>query len=603
MTSAWLDPKSLLQVPFLDQDDRFDISSRTGQIAYTHNATGQWQVYVLELAGGSTPRRISEGPGARKAPRWSPCGRRLAYGLDLEGSENFDIWVYDTVTHQHTNLTPGTDDAIQPDVSWSPDGSQIAFLSDRLGSFAVFRMPASGGSPVLAAQLPAPAMQVEWSADSNWLAVVTVGSGQDFETYLVPLPAGDPRLIADKGAPVHAQAPCWSHDSSRVLFSGYRESALQVGWYELESGRTSWVMEGQSEMTNPVWDSRSGLVVAEWNDGPSVPLAWWTPGTQKPRPIEVEHGTHAWPRLTPDGKQVVFVFHNPRHPPDLWSFSLGDGSLHRLTDSLPEALHQAPFVMPEQISFPSFDGKSVPALLYRAPRHGSALAPAVIVIHGGPDWRTSIAWDPSLQHMLSRGWSVLAPNYRGSTGFGRSWQWANRFDMGGKDAEDIAAGADYLREQGLADPNRIAVTGASYGGYLTMVALTRFPDRWAAGSAVVPFLNWLTCFAKERQDLQHWDRENMGDPQANRDLLRARSPFYALDRIQAPVQLICGAHDPRCPASESQQAHDALVSLAKTCDLVLYPDEGHHLLKTANRVDACQRQIAFLAEALEQGAS
>jgi dipeptidyl aminopeptidase/acylaminoacyl peptidase len=117
---------------------------------------------------------------------------------------------------------------------------------------------------------------------------------------------------------------------------------------------------------------------------------------------------------------------------------------------------------------------------------------------------------------------------------------------------------------------------------------------------VVPFLNWFTAHANSREDLQHWDLENFGDPVKDRELWRERSPFFFLDRVQAPVQLICGAHDVRCPASESLQARDRLVEMGKVCDFVLYPDEGHSFLKIENVVDAKGRCAAFLAEMLER---
>jgi dipeptidyl aminopeptidase/acylaminoacyl peptidase len=201
--------------------------------------------------------------------------------------------------------------------------------------------------------------------------------------------------------------------------------------------------------------------------------------------------------------------------------------------------------------------------------------------------------------MVSRGWVVLAPNYRGSTGYGRRWQLANRFELGKGDTQDVVAGADYMAREGLADPARIAASGTSWGGYLTMTCLTQYPDRWAAGAAVVPFLNWFTSHPNSREDLQHWDLENLGDPVKDHDLYYERSPFFFLDRITAPVQMICGAHDVRCPASESTAAHDALVAQGKPCELLLYPDEGHGFLKTENVVDSKKRRIAFLAQALE----
>jgi dipeptidyl aminopeptidase/acylaminoacyl peptidase len=132
-----------------------------------------------------------------------------------------------------------------------------------------------------------------------------------------------------------------------------------------------------------------------------------------------------------------------------------------------------------------------------------------------------------------------------------------------------------------------------------MTCLTGYPDRWAAGSAVVPFLNFFTAHANSREDLQHWDLENMGDPVTDYERYHERSPYFFLDRVRAPIQLIAGAHDVRCPASESVQACSRLRQLGRQCDLVLYPDEGHTFLKQANRLDAEVRRLAFLSQFLD----
>ena len=167
------------------------------------------------------------------------------------------------------------------------------------------------------------------------------------------------------------------------------------------------------------------------------------------------------------------------------------------------------------------------------------------------------------------------------------------------DNDDVFSGAEYLEREKIAHPEKIAVTGRSWGGYLTMTCLTTYPNRWAAGAAVVPFLNWFTGHKNSREDLQHWDIENFGRPEENEELWRERSPFFFLDKIEAPVQLICGAHDVRCPASESKQAYEKLTGLGKICDYVLFPDEGHSFLKIENLIDAKKRRVEFLAKFLE----
>ncbi len=248
--------------------------------------------------------------------------------------------------------------------------------------------------------------------------------------------------------------------------------------------------------------------------------------------------------------------------------------------------------MPEEVSYDN-EGVSVPALLYRGIENC-----AVVNIHGGPNWHVQFLWDPFMLHMASRGWTVLAPNYRGSTGFGRAWQIASRFDMGGVDTRDCAAGVDYLLSQELA--NRVAVTGRSHGGYLTMTCLTQYPNLWRGGSAVVPFMNWFKSHEDSREDLQHWNIENMGDPKENYETWHNASPYFFLDRVNAPVQLICGGNDLRCPASDSLDAHDKLTELGKDVELLLYEDEGHSFLQIENVIDAEVRRVDFLAKVLER---
>jgi dipeptidyl aminopeptidase/acylaminoacyl peptidase len=268
-----------------------------------------------------------------------------------------------------------------------------------------------------------------------------------------------------------------------------------------------------------------------------------------------------------------------------------------LTHSLPKELEDAPFIMPEEITYPGMDGTLIPALLFTPT--GVKPAPAVLIIHGGPDWLFEMTWYPLMAHMASRGWIILAPNYRGSTGYGRDWQAASRFDFGGVDTDDVTAGALYLVKEGLADKLRIGITGRSHGGYLTASCMTRHPELWAAGSAVVPFLNWFTNHEEIRPDLKHWDIENFGDPVENHDRWVERSPGFFLDRVRAPLQLICGGSDVRCPVKDSIQARDILQKLGREVDFVLYENEGHIFLNMENVVDSETRRVAFLAKYLE----
>ncbi len=593
-----IDLEPLMRVPYVDPDLGFDIHPDGSQAAFAWNITGAWEIYTLQLEDGSHPVKISTGEGAKFAPRWSPDGSKLAYVLDLDGGENYDIYIYDSATGQHTNSTPNTPDAITTDYDWSPDGKFLAYCCDKAGRFDTYIIPAEGGEPRLIFDQPYPDFSVYWSPDGAHLAVVCEAAGQDYWTFIIHVETAFSNAISLNGRPISAKDPCWSQDGKRLLFSSNHLGEYQIGVFELASGTLNLITQGPGEKEHPDWLPAEDLIVYVTSRGPDCSLTIQPLNGAVLREVQIEPGVIYTPTFSPDGQEVLFVFDNPRHPDDLWSYSLERNSFTQLTNSLPESIDQSKLIMPSQIIYPGLDNASVPALLY-LPAGDSDPLPAVMNVHGGPNWLSQITWDPFTQHMVSRGWIVLAPNYRGSTGYGKEWQLGSRFDLGGVDTQDVVAGANYLEVQGLALGNKIAVTGRSWGGYLTMTCLTQYPERWAGGSAAVPFLNWFTSHKNSREDLQHWDRENFGNPEDDYDLWYQRSPYFFLDKIIAPVQLLCGENDVRCPASESHQAAEGLRRLGKEVDYVLFKGEGHALLKVETQVAAKSQRVAFLAKALE----
>jgi dipeptidyl aminopeptidase/acylaminoacyl peptidase len=599
MESHTLDLELLMRVPYVDPDLGFDITPLGTQIAFSWNRTGRWEIYILQLDQLSQPRQISGGNGAKFAPRWRPDGKQLAYVVDLDGGENYDIHIFDLSSGKEKNLTPQTPDAITPGFAWSPDGNEIAYCCDRDGRFDTYVINTESGISRKVFDHHYPDFSVEWSPDMKWLAVECEAAGQDYWTFIVPLDGNPEFPISLAGNPISAKDGSWSPDSTTLAFASNYTGQYEIGLYDIQNKTVHWITETDGEKEFPGWSKDGNKLTYILSYGPKTSLVVFELATGKEHVHLYEPGVIYKPTFSPKNDAIIFVFDNPRHPNDLWSLSLDSGDFTQLTQSLPESIKRNLFRMPTEVEYPSLDGVSVPALLY-TPDQEDRLPPAVINVHGGPNWLTQITWDPMTQHMVSRGWVVLAPNYRGSTGYGREWQLASRFDLGGVDTEDVVAGADYLAREGIANPQKVGITGRSWGGYLTMTSLTQYPDRWAVGSASVPFLNWFTSHKNSREDLQHWDRENFGDPDENYELWYERSPFFFLDKVRAPVQLLCGANDVRCPATESMQAYEQLVNLGKDCDYVLYPDEGHSILKMENQLDAKSRRVSYLARYLEK---
>lgn len=578
----------LLRVPYVDSGLPFAISPDETHIIFSWNKTGTWELWEYK---DSEVRELEIGlAGAKFSPCFSPDGTKIAFALDIDGSESYHICIHDFTTNTSTDMTSDILYAHQPNMSWSPDGRGLAVLSEANGQFALYILPLDGNRERMIRNIFHPCWDAKWSPDGKWIAVESEATASDRSIHVVPVGQHKGKVrtvqLTQDGKPLNAQHPAWSPDSKSLAFSCENSEWFNIGLYDVETQTITWVTDSVGDDTQPTW-SRSGDTIGWVHSEGAKTSFQFRKGGADIREVKVGEGVHAHPQIT--AGEVVILYEDVNHPPDLWKIDLETGKAKQLTKSLEAELN---FPQPEEIRYAGMDGEQVPALLYRGRSEH-----AVLNIHGGPNWHLQFSWNPELSFMVAQGWTILAPNYRGSTGYGKRWQNASRFDMGGVDNDDCAAGAKYLLENGLA--KKIAVTGRSHGGYLTMTCLTTYPELFAGGSAVVPFLNWIKSHYESREDLQHWNIENMGDPEDNKELWIARSPYFFLDRVSAPVQMICGENDPRCPASDSIDARDKLVELGKEVELLLYKGEGHSFLKLENVIDAETRRVAFLEKVLK----
>ena len=594
----------LLRVPHVESGLRFDISPDGQRLTFSWNKTGRWELYERGLNASDSPRPVSEIKGAKFSPRYAPRpdGSMLAFALDLDGSESYHIVVHDFKTNTTTDLTPSIAYAHQPNISWSPDGQMLAVLSDMKGQFASYLLPIDGGPVRLLKNIFHPCWDAVWSPDGQWIAIESESVASDRSIHIVPVgrsrkgPKVSTIQLKVNDKVLNAQQPAWSPDSKFLAFSAELDEWHNIGLFNVETKELTWANQSIGDDTQPAW-SQSGDTIGWIHSEGARTSFQFKRGSADLGQVQVGVGVHYWPKFTADG--IVILYEDSSRPCDLWKINLENGACEQLTNSFPDELKDATFIQPEEVWYAGKDGVQVPALLYRSKTAGKD-SPAVINIHGGPNWLYQFLWEPTMSHMASRGWTVLAPNYRGSTGYGKKWQNASRYDMGGVDTDDCAAGVKYLVENGLADKNKIAVTGRSHGGFLTMSCMTTYPELFSVGSAVVPFLNWLKSHKDSREDLQHWNIENMGDPEDNKELWIARSPYFFLDKINAPVQMISGGNDPRCPASDAIEARDKLVELGKEVELLLYKDEGHSFLDINNVIDAEEKCVEFMARVLEK---
>jgi dipeptidyl aminopeptidase/acylaminoacyl peptidase len=296
-----------------------------------------------------------------------------------------------------------------------------------------------------------------------------------------------------------------------------------------------------------------------------------------------------------DGRLLLGRAEGSVEPGDIWLHDTAAGATRRVTRSSAAGLPAHAFVEPELVSWASFDGLRIPGLLYSpaTPRPASG-HPAVVWIHGGPESQFRPTFQPVIQFLVGRGYAVLAPNIRGSTGYGRRYHSLDNRRLRGDAIKDIAATAAWLKSSGRADGARLAAMGGSYGGYMTLAALTFHPDLWAAGVDIVGISSFRSFLKNTGAWRQVHRASEYGDPVADAEFLDSVSPLNFADRIDAPLIVVQGANDPRVPRTEAEQIVDNLKRRNRPVEYLLFEDEGHGVVKLGNRIKAYGAIAEFL---------
>jgi dipeptidyl aminopeptidase/acylaminoacyl peptidase len=205
--------------------------------------------------------------------------------------------------------------------------------------------------------------------------------------------------------------------------------------------------------------------------------------------------------------------------------------------------------------------------------------------------------------LASRGYVVIAANPRGSTGYGRAFTLANRRDLGGGDLSDYVVGVRFLVDSGYVDARRVGITGVSYGGYMTMMAISKTPEVWAAGVEICGITNWFSMYERGSPRLRQLQIGLLGDPVKDKAVYEASNPLTYLGQVNAPLLALAGGNDIRVPAYEAEQVTSVLSKAGKTVDSKVYPGEGHGFYKRENQIDALERTVAWFDRYIGQNAS
>lgn len=559
----------------------------SGEIAFTWNATGHPTLFALPATGGE-PRPLVA--GRSEYASWAPDGQQLVFLRDEGSSEAGDLFLLDTKTGVTRALTQDAHSYQWP--RFAPDG-RLAVISNHEGTFDPYLMEVTTGNLTPLAPGERAASSLVWSPDGRYLGFLRMADADkqgNLQTTLHLYDAQEERqqtLGTVAGELFHAEWSWRPTHAEPYLCLPADHDEYQGLLLVSPEGERRWLMNRAGDLSEPMWSPDGRYLAYLFEQAGNRRLWVMDSHTDKRVDLGVGDGVHEQPRWSPDGHSLTVIFESATQPPDLWRVSLA-GPATQLTDGLPASLPQAALTPATSVTFPTFDGRSIQALRY-SPREANGAA--VVWVHGGPTACHRNRWNPDIQLLTNLGYTVLAPNVRGSTGFGRTFRDLGRMDWGGGDLQDLAAAHDYLHAHGF---HRVGIMGGSYGGYMTLMALTRQPERWDAGAALFPIANLVTLYESTRPgDLRPYLEDQIGTPSDRPDFYFERSPINFVEQVRAPLLLLQGANDPRTPLREAESMAEQLAAAGKLHDLHVYDNEGHGFQQRASREDALHRVLAF----------
>ncbi len=576
------------------------------QVVFVSNLSGRNNLWLIPAEGGF-PTQLTISDQRQRSPAWSPDGKWIAYVTDFNGDEQWDVFLVSPANGRVVNLT-NTPYIAEMDPAWSPDGRWVAFsVKPRLSS--TYEIDAINVLTKAVKHLTTGTARQysnyrpRWSPDGKWVAYTREhASGKDSSVFVVEVATGKSTDLTPHTGEQTFTVTDWSPDGKKLLITTNAGGYDNVGLLDIATKQID-------SLTKDKWEARSGnfspdgrLLAFSANVDGSRQIYLYDVAARRAEPLSLPTGVNepagGESAFSRDGTRLIYFHDGPTQPNDLWVYSLVDKHTHPLTRSLIAGMRTTDMVEPALVHYPSRDGRfQISAFVY-APynQQRDRRRPAIVYVHGGPASQTMNSFNRIIQFLVNQGYFVIAPNYRGSTGYGKAFTDANRMDAGGGELNDVLDAAAWIKQSDYIDPKKLIIMGGSYGGYLSMMAVTKAPDMWAAAVPIVPFVNFFTEVENEDAVLRQYDLATMGDPVQNKALWEDRSPINFVDHIQAPLLLLAGGNDPRCPKSEAQQVFDAVHKRGGVVELKIYDNEGHGFARLENQIDAYKRVANFLRE-------
>ncbi len=585
----------------------YSFSRNNNKLLVSHNATGIFNSYSFDINTGEMNTITNSESDAIFALSYFPEDERVLVSSDKGGNERNHIFVVEK-GDQLTDLTPGKETrASFLGFSSNTKSFYIASNERDSRSMDVYRYSAESYERELIFKNSQSFEVLEISNNDKYLVLSKSINNKTSHLYMfqfnldknvviniTPYPEGE-HLFAD-----------FSPDSTSVLYTTDREGEFTT----LKSVNISSLEEEQVYETD--WDisgasfspQGSNLLVSTNEDATSVLRIFETESMQEIILRGVpDKGIRAL-TISEDEKVYAYISSSDTSPGDIF-LSLNDEQKSRkIASGLSQDINEKDLVTSQVIRYKSFDGLEIPSILYK-PAQASKRnkVPALVYVHGGPGGQTRKGYNSNIQFLVNNGYAVIGVNNRGSSGYGKTFYHMDDKRHGEEDLLDVVWAKKYLQGLDWIDSDSIGVMGGSYGGFMTLAAMTFHPDEFEVGIDIFGVSNWIRTL---KSIPPWWESfkvalyDEMGDPETDEERHRAISPLFHAKQISKPLLVIQGSNDPRVLQVESDEMVEQVKENGVYVDYLIFSDEGHGFRKKVNRIAAAESMVSFLDKCLRK---
>ncbi len=564
-------------------------SADGSRVAYVSSETGVPQVWVTDLATGER-RQVTSFEDQVTGVQWSPAADRLAVSVAPGGGLNTQLYLIDLGNEGAEPLMFTAGGRVNNWLTvWSNDGNFLTYSSNAAGdgSMDSYVYDLASAESRMLADNDGIGFTFHLSPNDERAVVWRMQSRGNTDLYLVDVDSGGEQLLTPHEGVALSDYAQFADDNTILVATNIDREMLALGRIDIDedgnAGPVRIVAERDDAELEEFQLTDNGVLLM-WNAAGKSELAWFDLDAESMAagpglPAEIGGAMVA----SADGGHVALTMSGAATPQNIWHLEVSTGDMQRVSDSAHEGVDLDGLVRPELVRYTAHDDLELTGWLY-LPADAELPIPIVTSFHGGPEGQERPRFRSTYQALLSRGIGVFAPNVRGSSGFGKTFVNLDNGALRVNGVRDIEATVNHLVEAGIADPDRIGIMGGSYGGYMVMAGLTKYPEMFAAGANLFGVVNFETFFANTEPWMAAISTVEYGDPATEAEMLRDLSPIHRVDEVVAPTIVLHGANDTNVPVVEAEQVVESLESRGVPVKYVLFPDEGHGWRKTANRI-------------------